>query len=83
MARKKIEIYGAGCRTCLEAELTVRHLAGRRHDIEVHDMHQPDVADQAARMGIRSVPAVVIDGQLASCCIGGGVDEEVLRSALA
>jgi glutaredoxin len=32
-------------------------------------------------LGIRSVPAVVIDGKLADCCSGGGVDEQALRAA--
>jgi len=32
-------------------------------------------------LGIRSVPAVVIDGKLADCCAGRGVDETVLRAA--
>jgi hypothetical protein len=29
------------------------------------------------------VPAVVVDGKVASCCAGRGPDEHVLRSALA
>jgi len=37
----------------------------------------------AKNYGIRSVPAVVIDGKLASCCAGRGPEEHVLRSALA
>jgi hypothetical protein len=31
--------------------------------------------------GIRSVPAVVIDGALADCCAGRGPDEKQLRAA--
>ncbi len=45
------------------------------------DMHDPDVARRAAELGIRSVPAVVVDGKLAQCCAGGGVDEASLRAA--
>src|SRR6516165_10103619 len=39
------------------------------------------VARRAKSLGIRSVPAVVIDGKLADCCAGRGVDETVLRAA--
>jgi hypothetical protein len=81
--RKKIEVFSAGCHACREAVKTVQRLAGKEHDVEVLDMHQGHVAALAARHGIRSVPAVVVDGHLASCCAGRGVDEAVLRAALA
>jgi len=47
----------------------------------VHDMRNDEVAKRAKGLGIRSVPAVVIDGKLAACCAGRGVDEAVLRAA--
>jgi hypothetical protein len=46
-------------------------------------MNKSEVASKAGRYGVRSVPAVVIDGKLAGCCVGRGPDEQVLRSALA
>jgi hypothetical protein len=48
----------------------------------VHDMHQEAIASRAAQHGAKSVPAVVINGKLAGCCAGRGVDENVLREAL-
>ena len=60
----------------------VKRLAGK-HEVVVHDMHKSEVATKAKSYGIRSVPAVVIDGKLAGCCAGRGPDENVLRSALA
>ena len=39
------------------------------------------LVSRAKELGIRSVPAVVIDGKLASCCAGRGVDIEVLKAA--
>jgi glutaredoxin 3 len=38
---------------------------------------------KAKEHGLRSVPAVVIDGKLAGCFTGRGPDEYTLRSALA
>jgi hypothetical protein len=81
--RRKIEVFSAGCHACEEAIETVRRTAGPDHDIEVLDMHRDDVAVMAQRHGIRSVPSVVVDGRLAACCIGRGVDEAILRSAIA
>jgi len=43
-------------------------------------MHDRAVADRAKSLGIRSVPAVVVDGVLASCCTGRGPDEASLRA---
>jgi len=55
---------------------------GSEHEVIVHDMHQHEIASRAAQHGVRSVPAVVINGKLAGCCAGRGVEENVLREAL-
>ena len=49
-------------------------------DCYVLDMKEPSVARRAKSLGIRSVPAVVIDGKLADCCTGRGPEESVLRA---
>ena len=79
--RRKIEIFSAGCATCHETVDLVRRIAGANHDIEIHDMHQAGVAARA-KHGIRSLPSVVVDGQLAGCCAGRGPDEAILREAI-
>ena len=43
-------------------------------------MHKPEVAKKARAYGIRSVPAVAVDGRLADCCAGRGPDESQLRA---
>jgi len=80
--KHKIEIFSAGCKTCKDTIEAVRKLAGSEHEMAVYDMHQHDIANRAAQHGIRSVPAVAINGKLAGCCAGRGVDEHVLREAL-
>jgi len=80
--KHKIEIFSAGCATCKEAIDAVKKLVGPEHEVHVHDMHQHEIANRANKHGIRSLPAVVIDGKLAGCCAGRGVDEHVLREAL-
>lgn len=79
--KRKIEIYSAGCSICQDAIDQVRAAACNSCDIEIQDMTLPEVQRGAAELGIRSLPAVVIDGMLADCCSGGGVDTEVLRKA--
>jgi len=79
--KHKIEIFSAGCHACQQTIDTVKKLA-TEHEVHIHDMHQKEIATRAAEHGIRSVPAVVIDGKLAGCCLRSGVDEHVLREAL-
>ncbi len=50
-------------------------------EVSVRDMNQPEVADRARRLGVRSVPAVAIDGKLADCCSSRGPDMETLRAS--
>jgi glutaredoxin len=80
--KKKIEVFSAGCSTCKETIELVNRIAGASHEVVVHDMQKSDVASKAKNYGVRSVPAVVIDGKLASCCAGRGPEERVLREAL-
>ena len=79
--KHKIEIFSAGCQVCAHTIKAVKKLAGE-HELHIHDMHQKEVASRAAGHGIRSLPAVVIDGKLAGCCAARGVDERVLLEAL-
>ncbi|RQY93823.1 hypothetical protein DF016_10810 [Burkholderia stagnalis] len=80
-ARRKVEVFSAGCALCDEAVATVQRLAASSTDVQVLDMRDAQVANRARALGIHAVPAVVIDGQLASCCAGRDVDEQVLRAA--
>ena len=78
---RKIEVFSAGCAACIEVIEMVRRAAGPSDEVAVHDMMDINVAKRAKSLGIRSVPSVVIDGKLADCCSGRGVDEQVLRAA--
>ncbi|MFN2502242.1 MAG: glutaredoxin family protein [Pyrinomonadaceae bacterium] len=78
--KRKIEIFSAGCPACDETIRTVNTLACPSCEIEVLDMHQEGIAAKAKESGIRSVPAIVIDGALAGCCTDRGIDEATLRA---
>jgi glutaredoxin 3 len=80
--KKKIEVFSAGCSLCKETIEVVKRLAGSSHKVVIHDMQRSEAASQAKRYGVRSVPAVVIDGKLPGCCAGRGPDEHILRSAV-
>jgi hypothetical protein len=80
-ARRKVEVFSAGCLVCEETVALVQRVACPSCEVSVLDLRDPNVARRAKSLGIRSVPAVVIDGQLADCCQGRGPDEAVLRAA--
>jgi glutaredoxin 3 len=83
MATKhKIEVFSAGCALCHGVIDLVRREAGSTSEVIVRDMMDARFLARAEKFGIRSVPAVVIDGKLASCCTGRGVDLEVLKNEL-
>ncbi|MDQ7006450.1 MAG: thioredoxin family protein [Acidobacteriota bacterium] len=79
--KRRIEIFSAGCQACDQAVDRVRRLACPSCEVDVLNMRDPLVAARAARLGVRSVPAVVVDGKLADDCSGRGPDEASLRAA--
>lgn len=81
MART-IEVFSVGCPACKETINMVTKVAGTEHQVSVRDMQQTSVAAEAKRLGVRSLPAVVVDGKLAGCCAGRGPNEGVIRAAL-
>jgi len=79
--KRKIEVLSAGCPACDETVKLVESLACPSCEVTVLDMNDASVAGRAKTLGIRSVPAVVIDGNLAGCCTGRGPEEAALRAA--
>ena len=79
--KRQIEVFSAGCPTCDTTVELVNAIACSSCEVTVCDMHDPDVASRATELGIRSVPAVVVDGVLADCCAGRGPHEAALRAA--
>ena len=82
MASKRIvEVFSAGCAACEQVVALVKQSACSSCEVTVLDMKDSQVARRATELGIRSLPSVVIDGKLADCCAGRGVDEQTLRAA--
>lgn len=80
-AKRNIEVFSAGCPVCAETVEMVKRISCEHCVVTVLDMKDPAVVDRAKALGIRSVPAVVIDGKLADCCAGRGPDEATLKAA--
>lgn len=80
-AKRKIEVFSAGCPVCDETVSLVERIACPSCEVTVLDMKNPEVAERAKSLGVRSVPAVAVNGKLAGCCAGRGPDEAALRAA--
>jgi glutaredoxin 3 len=79
--KRSVEIFSAGCPVCDETVRRIKDIACPSCSVTVLDMGEPAVAKRAATLGIRSLPAVAIDGKLADCCASRGPDEAVLQAA--
>jgi hypothetical protein len=81
-SKRKVEVFSAGCALCEEVIDLVRREASSSTEVIVRKMIDARFLARAKELGIRSIPAVVIDGKVASCCTPRGVDLQVLKDEL-
>ncbi len=79
--KRIIEVFVAGCPACDQAVELVNRIACDSCEVRVLDMHEPEVAERARTLGVRRVPTIMVDGKLASCCVGEVPNEASLRKA--
>ena len=80
MAKRQVEVFTAGCSVCEATVKLVREMACSSCEITIYDLSK-EGTEKAEGYGIKSIPAVVIDGRLAACCENRGPDREQLRAA--
>jgi glutaredoxin 3 len=63
---KTVTFYHAGCTVCVSAEQQVADALDRTAFVveKVHLGEQRDRVSEAERLGVQSVPALVLDGQV-------------------
>ncbi len=79
--KRKVEIFAAGCPACESTISLVNSVACPSCEVTVLDMNDSAVAARANNLEIRSVPAVMVDGQLANCCEDAGATQEDLEAS--
>jgi glutaredoxin 3 len=77
---RKIEVFSSGCALCNDTIEMVRRIADPSCEVIVRSMRDSRVLARAKELGIRCLPAIVIDGKLADCCRCPGIDEQTLRA---
>lgn len=82
IAKRRVEIFSAGCTTCQRTIEQLREQIDPRHEIVIHDLQKDAGAvEKADAFGIRTVPAVVVDGNLLACCKNKGPTLRELHAA--
>lgn len=79
-ATRTVEVFTADCPLCNDVLDTVRRIACDSCDVQVVRLQEEAGTRRAEEIGVESVPAVAVNGTLASCCQGRGVQEEALRA---
>jgi len=82
--KRTIEVFTAGCPVCAETVKQVKEAACGDCEVIVYDLNagcETNICrDKAKEYGVKSVPAVAIDGKLATCCQNAGVDIDALKA---
>lgn len=81
MVNRKVEVFSAGCSICDDAVKLVQSVACPSCEVSVLDMKDIKIAERAKTLGISKVPAVLVDGKLVDCCVGGVINEASLRAS--
>jgi len=80
MTQRRVEVFIGGCPMCVDAVELIGRLACPSCDVTVVDVNEPQLEDRAEALGVRSVPAIAVDGTLLECC-KSGIDESAVRAA--
>lgn len=82
MAKRLVEVFTAGCSVCEGAVEQVKDLACDNCEVVVYDLNKGcdtnECETKAKEYGVKSVPAVAINGKLVST---NGIDIDALKAA--
>lgn len=83
--KKKVEIFTAGCSVCTPIVDLIKNNASDSCDIIIYNLveqcESKECLSKAVEYGIKSIPAIAVDGKLLSCCENNGISKEELVKA--
>lgn len=84
-AKRRVEVFTAGCPVCNEVIKKVRDLACESCEVIIYNLNEPcetrECLEKVKSYGIKRIPAVAVDGRLAECCRAGSLTVEGLKAA--
>lgn len=81
MAKRKVEVFTAGCPVCTDLVDLVKATACPDCQVIIYHLNQGQGVEEAKRYGITAVPAVVVEGKLLDCCRRAHVTKHDLEAA--
>lgn len=85
MAKRLVEVFTSGCYLCEDVVKQVKDLACDKCEDVVYDLNKGcdtnECETKAKHYGVKSVPAVAINGKLVDCCKNNEIDIESLKVA--
>lgn len=82
----KVEIFSAGCKFCNGVETKVREVVGKNHEVVVYNIDNENASEKyyqiAKAYEVNSLPSVVVNGKLLTCCSRKGFDPALLSQVL-
>lgn len=83
--KRNVEIFTAGCPFCEPVVELVNTVAAGHSAVTAHNLGDAAAGSEALRraraLGVQTLPAVAVDGQLLACCQHGGVSRAQLEQA--
>ncbi|OJW77735.1 MAG: glutaredoxin [Bacteroidetes bacterium 46-16] len=83
--KRKVELFTAGCPVCEPIVEMVKSMACSSCEVVIYDLSKPcdtnECVDKVKTYGIKSLPAVAVNGVLLDCCQNKGVSVDTLIKA--
>ena len=85
MVKRLVEVFTSGCYVCEDVVKQVKEVACENCEVVVYDLNKGGDTNEwetkAKQYGVKSIPAVAINGTLVDCCKNNGIDMESLKAA--
>ena len=80
-AKRKVEVFTAGCPVCQGVVEMVNELACPNCDVTIYNLNKNEGVDEAKVYGVTALPCVVVNGELLECCKRGPITTQDLKAA--
>lgn len=80
-AKRKVDVFTAGCVVCQGVVEMVNELACPHCDVAIFNLNKNEGVEEAKAYGVTALPSVVVNGQLLECCKRSAITKEDLKAA--
>jgi len=80
VAKRKVEIFTAGCPLCQKTVHLIEQVGSGLCDIIVSDVREEAVAERARDLGLRYFPSVMVDGKLVPFDLYAALSQALVES---